>query len=60
LEFDEHDQSRMHELALKAQEGMLTPEEKFEIENFERVGTMLAILKSKARQLLKRPIRRHL
>ncbi len=58
LEFDEHDQERMHELVLKAQEGMLTPEEKDEIENFERVGSTLAILKSKARQLLKRTTRR--
>ena len=44
----------MHELALKAQEGKLTPAEEFDIENFERVGTLLAILKSEARQLLKR------
>src|SRR6516225_3087298 len=54
LEFEEQDRSRMHELALKAQEGKLTPAEEFDIENFERVGTLLAILKSEARQLLKR------
>jgi hypothetical protein len=54
LEFSVDDQERMHDLALKAQEGRLTPEEEFEIDNFERVGTMLAILKSRSRKLLKR------
>lgn len=60
LEFDDHDQERAHELALKAQEGTLTPEEQYEIDNYERVGTLLAILKSKARKVLKRTPRRHL
>jgi hypothetical protein len=45
----------MHELALKAQEGQLTPEEEVAIDNYERVGMMLSILKSKARRVLKRP-----
>jgi hypothetical protein len=54
LEFSADDQQRMHELAQKAQEGALTPEEQFEIDNFERVGNMLAIMKSQSRKLLKR------
>jgi hypothetical protein len=58
LEFDEGDRRRMHELSRKAQEGALTPEERLEIDNFERVGTTLAILKSKARKLLRRVARR--
>ncbi len=58
LEFSEDDQERMHELSQKAQEGALTPEEQFEIDNFERVGNMLAIWKSQARKLLKRVPRR--
>lgn len=58
LEFSEDDQERIHELSQKAQEGLLTPEEQFEIDNFERVGNMLAILKSQSRKLLKRPARR--
>jgi hypothetical protein len=58
LEFSNDDQERMHELAQKAQEGTLTPEEQFEIDNFERVGKMLAILKSQSRKLLKRVPRR--
>jgi len=58
LEFPESDQQRMHELALKAQEGDLTPEEEVETDNFERAGTTLAILKSKARKVLKQTSRR--
>ena len=54
LEFSADDEERMHELSRKAQEGVLTPEEQFEIDNFERVGNMLAIWKSQSRQLLKR------
>lgn len=54
LEFSDEDQERMHELSQKAQEGTLAPDEQFEIDNFERVGNMLAILKSQSRKLLKR------
>jgi hypothetical protein len=53
LEFSARDRQRMHESAQKAQEGSLNSEEKLEIENFERVGSLLAILKSKARKVLK-------
>lgn len=59
LEFPVGDRQRMHELALKAQEGTLTPAEEVEISSFERAGTLLAILKSKARKVLKRTPRRH-
>jgi hypothetical protein len=45
-------------LAQKAQEGTLTSEEQFEIDNFERVGNMLAIWMSHSRMLLKRVARR--
>jgi hypothetical protein len=57
LEFSQEDQERMHELSKKAQNGALSPEEQFEIDNFERVGNMLAILKSQSRKLLKRRTR---
>jgi hypothetical protein len=57
LEFSTDDRERMHELAQRAQEGELTPEEQFEIDNFERVGNLLAIMKSQSRKLLKRPRR---
>jgi hypothetical protein len=58
LEFDESDQRRMHNLAAKAREGTLTPDDEYAIDNYERVGTLLAILKSKARKVLKRASRR--
>ena len=58
LEFNAADRERMNELAQKAQNGELTSEEEFEIDNFERVGNLLAILKSQSRKLLKRPARR--
>lgn len=54
LEFDATDQKRMHELSEKAREGSLTADEQVAIDNFERVGTTLAILKSQARKLLRR------
>lgn len=57
LEFNAQDRQRMSELAEKARHGDLTTDEQFEIENFERVGSLLAILKSKSRKLLKRTIR---
>jgi hypothetical protein len=53
LTFPPHDRMRMHELAVKAQEGTLTPDEELQIDDFERIGTMLSILKSKARKVLK-------
>jgi hypothetical protein len=53
LEFGQEDREQMHALSLKAQEGPLTPEEKVEIDSYERVGHLLSILKSKARRALK-------
>lgn len=44
---------RMHELAAKAREGTLDPHEQEESTNYDRVGNLLALLKSKARQRLK-------
>jgi hypothetical protein len=54
LSFPRIDISRMHELSAKARAGALTPEEDAEMDNFERVGSILSTLKSKARQVLKR------
>jgi hypothetical protein len=44
----------MHELAAKARDGSLTKAEQEEIRNYERVGNLLALKKSKARQRLKK------
>lgn len=54
LSFPKQDVARMHELSAKARAGALTPEESAEMDNFERVGSILSVLKSKARQVLKR------
>jgi hypothetical protein len=52
LEFGQADRERMHQLALKAQDGMLTADEEAELDNYRRVGNLLSLMKSKARQSL--------
>lgn len=54
LEFPREDRERMNQLAKKAQEGALTREEQLEIDSYERVGSFLSLLQSKARVSLKR------
>jgi hypothetical protein len=54
LEFQPTDKKRMHELAAKARGGSLTAAEREEITNYERAGNLLALMKSKARQRLKK------
>ena len=54
LSFPQQDVLRMHELSAKARAGTLTPGEDAEMDNFERVGSILSTLKSKARQVLNR------
>lgn len=53
LDFADEDKVRMHELAAKARDDSLTAADQEEIRNYERVGNLLALLKSKARQRLK-------
>lgn len=57
LSFPKNDIGRMHELSAKARAGTLTPDEDAEMDNFERVGSILSTLKSKARQVLRRSSR---
>lgn len=59
LEFAAEDQDRMRELAAKAREGTLTAAERRETDEYERVGTLLAILKSRARLRLKKAANRN-
>jgi hypothetical protein len=54
LRFPQQDVDRMHALAENAQTGTLTIEEHIELDNYERVGHALSIIKSKARMLLKK------
>ena len=54
LRADPHLQARMDELAEKCNEGQMTPDEREEYETSIRFGNFIAILQTKARQLLKR------
>jgi hypothetical protein len=53
LAFSQADQDRMRQLSAKAREGTLSPDEQTEINNYERVGHILSLMKSKARRSLK-------
>lgn len=54
LGFGPADKDRMHTLAAKARAGTLTSDEQAEVEAYSRIGSLLGILKSKARRALKR------
>ena len=54
LTFSEQDKARMHQLAVANQEGGLSTQDKEELHNYIKVGHLLAILQSKARQALKK------
>ena len=53
LSFSGQDLQRMHQLANKNQEGILTDEERQELDNYMNVGDLIAMLQSKARILFK-------
>jgi hypothetical protein len=53
LDFRQADKDRMHLLLAKAKGGTLTADEEVEIDNYERVGHLLSLMKSKARRSLK-------
>lgn len=53
LGFSADDTARMHELAVKNQEGRISPEELQELDAYIKVGDLLAILQSKARKRLR-------
>ena len=59
LDFPDQDKARMRELAAKAREGSLTTAEEEETRSYERVGNLLALMKSKARQRLKKAAHRN-
>ncbi len=54
LRFSEDDNRRMHELAVKNQAEGLSKDESEELDNFVKVGDLLAIVQSKARMLLRK------
>jgi hypothetical protein len=52
LKFPPRDIRRMNALSAKAREGKLSPAEDEELENYIRIGHLLGILQSRARQVL--------
>ena len=53
LGFSEADKERMRQLSAKARDGTLDADEQAEINNYERVGHILSLMKLKARRSLK-------
>ncbi|HLG15699.1 MAG TPA: hypothetical protein VJH03_14530 [Blastocatellia bacterium] len=54
LSFPQADIGRMRELAEKARDGTLTLKEHIELDNYEHVGHVLSLMKSRARKALKK------
>lgn len=54
LDFDQMDRDRMHELAVKGQEGSLSKAEEEELHSYRRIGYFVDLIRSKARISLKR------
>jgi uncharacterized protein YnzC (UPF0291/DUF896 family) len=54
FEFGQKDRERMHELAMKAQEGSLLSDEQSELDSYRRIGYFLDLMRSKARKTLKK------
>jgi hypothetical protein len=53
LGFSPRDKDRMHDLAVRNQDGALSNDEREELFAYAKTGTILSILKSKARRVLK-------
>ncbi len=49
LAFDQQDADRMHALAVKNQEGELTPDEQDQLNAYRQIGLELDLLRAKAR-----------
>jgi copper oxidase (laccase) domain-containing protein len=60
LEFDQTDRKRMHELAVRSQDGGLTQAEEEELHSYRRIGYFVDLIRSKARISLKEHGRRGL
>jgi hypothetical protein len=54
IKFEQRDLDRMHDLAMKNQDGLLTLEEQTEMEHYRNVGFLLDLMHSKARRALKK------
>ena len=54
MQFSDEEKARVVDLVRRSKTGDLTPAEVEEMDNYLKVGDLLAILQSKARQFLKR------
>ena len=52
LSFEADDLNRLHELAVKGQNGELTPDEVETLRNYRQIGLQIDLLRSKARLVL--------
>jgi hypothetical protein len=52
LGFTDEDRARMHDLAARNRRGELSDDDEAELDHFCRVGTLLSILKTRARRVL--------
>ncbi len=52
LRFDDSEIRRINQLAEKARDGTLTPDEQALLDGYERIGSLIGLLHSKARQSL--------
>jgi hypothetical protein len=59
LEFSDEDKERMHQLAVRNQEGALSDLERDELLGFAKAGCLLGILHSRARRALRKSSGRH-
>ena len=58
LAFTDEDRERMRELAERNRLGTISDDEEAELDHFLRVGSLLTILKVRARRVLKSPSRK--
>lgn len=59
LGFSDRDKARMHDLVVRNQADPLTPAEKEELYAYGNAGSLLSILKSKARRTLGIKLKKH-
>jgi hypothetical protein len=57
LDFGPEDKARMHDLAVRNRADEIGPAERRDLDSYIRVGTLLSILQSRARKLLKKSSR---
>ena len=56
LKFPAADERRVNELSAKARAGVLTDSEAQELDNYLHIASLLAVMQSKARRILRQPL----